>query len=315
MCAWGDVEIPDGITGLENFYKLQSIKSLKLGKDVADVSNLTSINDGREIKDFFTLTVDENNPYFHMNGNSLIKVENGESKLVLTAPNENGEVEIPGEIKTLSTGFYGIKEYKEKVTSIKLNEGLEVISQDTNRYFNSSNLITKIDLPSTIKQIKLSFSGACFFTELSYLNEITIGGKSENDYFKIDNGCLIQKNAYSDGSDRVIFGYGNVVIPDYITQLSAGPFFNAYSIKKLTIHKNLKSYLDYTIDFATFTNTNFIKEIYFNGTMEELKNPIGSRKSLYETFINRKDNNTLFYYLNDEGNYVGPYTKEELKNL
>ena len=322
LAAWGKVTIPDNITNLSGLYYKQSITEVKIGKDVTtiDSSIFPSIDSGKEYKDFVKITIDEENTNFKLNETSLVKLnDDGSQSLISVQPNEQGEVEIPAEVKIIDRRP-GFNYYTSTLKSIKFNEGLEEIKKVDFNYFSDSNMITKLDLPKSLKKVeKNSETGLSFFSYLSNIEDVTIAGEKESDYFRIETSCLIQKNGF-DSIDRFIFGWGDVVIPDYIVKLGAGEFYQLNSITSLTIHKNIKDYVtteNNSTLFPTFSNMKIKNSgpIYYKGTIEDFKKPIGSSQSFYEIFTGYTYSSYVHYFLKKDGTYDGPYTKEQLKNL
>ena len=321
--GWGDVVVPDNVTSIRNLSNNKSITSVKIGKGVANIADITfpSINSDRTYKDYVKISIDPENQKYHLNGNALIESTSGTMKLVSIQPNEQGEVEIPSEIKTIDREF-GLLIYGAKIKSIKFNEGLETISTSVSSTFSSYSLITKLDFPTSLKIIKVDVnvnSSNNFFYNLYHLENITFGGRSENNYFKVESGCLIQKNGYDDGSDRILVCFNDVVIPDNITKLDGRVFSRTCSMKTLTLHKNIKEY-DY---INTFIGMNLnasdadSKNINYKGTIEEFKQPVGTSKSFYELFTSDGISSKAYkhYFLKEDGTYDGPYTSEQLKAL
>ena len=316
LAAWSSVIIPDNITDISGLFYKQSVTDVKVGKNVTNIESNTfpSIDSGRDYKDFVKITIDPENTLFKMNETSLVKLNSdGSQSLISIQPNSKGEVEIPSEVKVIDQGP-GFTYYSSLLKAIKFNEGLEEI-KDVSNAFSDTNMITTIDLPKSIKKIgKDDTIGSCFFTHLSNIQKVTIAGENENEYFKIETGCLIQKNGF-DTSDKILFGFGDVIIPESVTKLGNGVFLDNRSIKSLTIHKNIKEY-EFDGSFNTFTNL-YLKgnTIYFNGTLDDFKNPIGSNSSLYTYFTTKSSSGFKFNFLKDDGTYDGPYTTSQLKEM
>lgn len=322
IVGYKDVTIPSSITSIINaFENNTSITSINIGKNVTSINNATFsyINDERDLKDYFTVILASENKNFELTKYALTKIEaNGNKIICALFPDINGHVELPSGIKKIDYSCNSISSTNpEKIKSFTFNQDLEELN--TSQFFSNKNKIEELDLPSSLKKFYISNVGSNFLTNMSNLKRLTIGGKNENEYFKIETGCLIQKNGNTDNSDKLIYGFADVIIPDYINQLGAGPFLQASSITSLTLHNHLIDYLDYNTTWNSFVNFNNLykcKEINYKGTLEEFKKPVGSKGSLYTTILRSfyiKGREEISYsFINKDGSIDGPYTYNQL---
>ena len=317
--AWGDVVIPEELSAIANgLQNSQSITSVKLSNSynytLSGNIAFSGINEDRDVKDFFKLVDNENNTMYRVKSNCLVIYPDTNNEEVICAlPDDDGNIILPSTAKKLSASLRSYLNDSKGIRSITLNEGLTTIAATS--YFNIYNDITKINLPSTLKQISYSNSAA-FLSYMPKLTELTIGndGNNENEYFKIENNCLIKKGKNSSGMDdssldTIIFAYKDAVIPERIKKLTNYTFYRNDAITSLTLHNKLTSFTSDT--FHSITTSSF-KTINFKGTLTEFKTNVGST-SLYTAL--KRYSSTTVNFIDESGNIIESHLMTELENL
>ena len=317
--AWGDVVIPEELSNIAyGLQYSQTITSVKLSNSYNSTLSgnivFSGINDDRDVKDFFKLVDNENNTKYRVKSNCLvINPDTDNEEVICALPDEEGNIVLPSTAKKLSANLVNYLNYSKGIKSITLNEGLTTIAATS--YFNIYNEITKINLPSTLKQISYSNANA-FLAYMSKVTELTIGndGNNENEYFKIEDNCLIKKGKNSSGMDdssldAIIFAYKDAVIPERITTLTNYTFYRNDAITSLTLHNKLTSFTSYT--FSSITTSSF-KTINFKGTISEFKTNVGST-SLYTAL--KRYSSTTVNFIDESGNIIESHLMSELENL
>ena len=296
IAGYGDVEIPNDINLNGYLRNCQTITSIKLGDNTTLNSGylFSGINDGREVKDFFKLVDNENNTKYRVKNNCLVSDPDTDKEKVLVAlPDENGNIVLPDSAKILDCYFQGDLNKGIGLNSIVFNEGLEEITT-LNYNLGYQTNITKINLPSTIKNLTNGLTYVSLFARLDKITEVTIGsdGSNQNNYYSVEGNCLIQKGATPD-KDIIVFGYGDVVIPERIKDISNNPFEHNFSITSLTLHNeitnigrltfdNINGYLNgYLKDYSSFDT------IKFKGSIADFKK-VRSTKEDYSFYSNLK---------------------------
>ena len=314
MTGAGDVVIPEGVETISQncFYYNYGITSIHFSSTIKSISNDSSylfygVNNLKKI------SISENNPFFKVENNCLLQIDKDTNDTIVIAAlaNENGDVIIPNSATIYqSCSLYGVS---SKAKSIYFNDGLKEIRliNDYVNFFSSNSTISEIELPLSLEKISFSdnegkietATGLTPFTGLTTLEKLTFrGNKLNNDYFKIDGNCLIKKGNNEDYSDgKIIFGFNDVIIPSYITSLSDYLFQSNYSIKSITLHKNITS-----IGASTFLNVKRswignLNTINYLGTIEEFKTVISNGNSFYTLFNTSTYSNITLNYLDSDG--------------
>lgn len=334
ICGWKDVVLPEStsiLPGNAFSYNL-SITSLTLTKNVQQITHYISsdlrssrfydINYGRKLKDFFKLYVVEDNPYFKYENNILYQVNSNSSLTYLTSfPDESGTIIIPAMLKTITENnrLYAIINGDSNPSEVKrvvIEEGIEEIST-SGPFFTKEVLADEIVLPSTLNKIaRRDSTGGCFLTYIGGLKKISFNGKNENEKYYIKGNCLIEKGGNIDGTDKLYYAWEDVVIPEEITVLSSTPFNCSYSVKSLTLHNKFTDIIDISPSSSIFANlASSCTTLIYKGTVNQFKSNIGNYISFYDQLKKNEYRLSKFYFLDNDGNQLGPYTWNEVKSL
>ena len=319
LSGWGDVVIPDEIDNLDydsgyGFYTCYSIKSIKLGKNINSISYENNyfryINRNRELKDYFKFIDNEENQKFRIKSNCLVSIEGNEETVIFALPDSEGNIVLPSS----ATDFNAVLSDLEPthIKSIKFNEGLKSISYSGNLFSNDFKNITEIVLPSTIETISYAYN---IFRRLTNLEKLSING--ENKYYKVEGNCLIKKGKTESGldnpsSDEVVFGFGDVRVPERITELTNDTFYYNNSIKSITLHNKIKNISRLSFYYLNLSYLANFKTFNFLGTLEEFKaNLDNTTYSIFSRLqTDFKNENVLVSYLDENGNKVSKLLSE-----
>lgn len=314
----GDVIIPEGIQTIEKQgFNNNYITSIHFP------STLNSMNTSfRECSDLKKITISENNKNFEVKNNCLIQIDKSTNDkiVILALSNENGDVILPDDATVYYTNSLGQVGPNENAKSIKFNDGLKeirLIGDNTPLFSVRNKFITEIELPLSIEKIGfsddegkiISATGITAFSYLTCLTKLSFtGNRTSNNYYKIDGNCLIKKGSKDDYSDgKIIFGYGDVIIPEYITELPDYLFSFNYSITSLTLHKNIAKVGASTFKNIRYDISGLFDTINFLGTLEEFERKIDTgdssdyKKSLRELLNNEHNQQVTVNYLDKDG--------------
>lgn len=308
----GECVIPENITALSsstftNHYSLKSITIPKTMKSIHEYF-IGGCNKGREIKDYVKIIVDEDNPVIKWESNCLVQISGSTKTVKIAYPDLDGNVISP----STATSFNAIINYNcndKHIKSITFNEGLKSIYIMGFSMFGGENQVSNIELPSTIQTIYMNpNNGASPFYNIKTLKSLSING-GDNDYFRIQGNCLIRKPTSTNTKEEIIFGWGDVVIPETITELGDKTFYNNESITSITIHKKLTVVGQNTFIFRINVATTNVKVINYKGTLEEFKANIGTTSYSVFSLVKRyKD--VVVNYLDENGNTISKVMSE-----
>ena len=156
------------------------------------------------------------------------------------------EVVIPSTLKNIGEGMFGECSNLKKAT---VEEGIE----EFDNWFNYCENLEEINLPSTINNIKeYSFRGM--------KNLKTINIPEENEYFKIDQNCLIDVN-----NKKILLALKNPSIPDYIETIGAESFANS-NVVSIHIPSSVR-----TIENYAFVGQKKLVHLTFDEGVETIK--------------------------------------------
>ena len=162
-------------------------------------------------------------------------------------------------------------------------------------------------MPALLEKIEISTNGYSPLSGLTNLEKLTFrGNKLNNNYFKIDGNCLITKGSNEDYSDgKMIFGFNDVIIPNYINTLPDNLFRENYSITSLTLHKNITSVG--TSSLKNMRNSygyGAIKAFNYPGTLNEFKTKISNNTSFYDLLKQTVYSDVILNYKDENGKDV-----------
>ena len=166
---------------------------------------------------------------------------------------------IEKDVDTSSKGNYlngfkeNIPEEYLKLETLIIPENIhgEIIENISNTIRNGmfqqfSNL-KNIIIPSTIKAIfsnSISSTLSSPFMNLPNLENIKV---ENNDNFYVSGNCLIRKGEQEDRSDdEIICGWGEVILPEFVSKLDNYVFAENSSITKITLNTKLNEINKYT---------------------------------------------------------------------
>ena len=148
------------------------------------------------------------------------------------------EVVIPSTLKNIGGGIFSECSNLKKAT---VEEGIEKYD---NWFIDCENL-EEINLPSTIKNMNE-------YLWRGMKNLQTINIPEENEYFKIDQNCLIDIN-----NKKLLLALKNPSIPDYIETICFESFINS-NVESITIPSSVR-----LIDIRAFSGLSSLKTLIF----------------------------------------------------
>ncbi|MDE7167253.1 MAG: leucine-rich repeat domain-containing protein [Clostridia bacterium] len=149
--------------------------------------------------------------------------------------------------------------YCEKLESIELPEGVTTICAHP---FTRCENLKSVSFPSTVTYMGMNYgdhgSFIGVFRECPKLETITVA--EDNAVYKVESGCLIEKE-----SNALITGTKNAVIPNYVTEIKRAAFIGS-GIESIHIPASIAN-----IEDSAFNGCLQLKEIIFeNGELETL---------------------------------------------
>ena len=326
---YGDVILtPSSVVTNRPFYRSPSVKSIYIPKEITTLPNdfFYGLNATRKIEEYVDVKIDEENPKFKIkvtnNSKCIVEDPDTENETVRFAfPNERGEIYFPNTAKKFNCELDYCTNPKT-ITSININDGFEdyhiSFASGSRRGMDNFINVTKIELPSSIKNLQITGYEFIPFYGLKYLEFISIKG-GENDYFKIEGNCLISKqNRYN--QDVILLGWGHVEIPRYITSLPRQYALALNdSILSIKMYNNITSIKDSTFFYPSAR----FDHLEFEGTLADLKS-----KTIQELrnnviisildILNYNDGGYgeyYIYYLDENGNKITDKKVKDLVNL
>ncbi|MDE5729269.1 MAG: leucine-rich repeat domain-containing protein [Clostridia bacterium] len=147
----------------------------------------------------------------------------------------------------------------EKLQSLEFPEGLKYISSHV---FYRCPSLKSVSFPSTVKNLGGTAGDhgtyISVFNMCSALESITVA--EGNPYYKVDNGCLIEKS-----TNALLSGTLNAVIPKYVTSIERSAFMGS-GIESVCIPASVAY-----IGRSAFSSCSKLKELTFeNGALEVL---------------------------------------------
>ena len=316
------VIIPNNVTTINSysdFTKLsfnKNVKYIKIGKGVATISHRAfEFNKYNTLENQLIIEIDEENPIFKIKSNCIVSSPDSDNETVEFAfSNNEGNIILPETAKKFNSRSIIYATNNNYLKSLIFNEGLEEINS-TLTFESDTCYIEEIVLPSTLKT--LTDNGYFFLTGASKIKKISIRDKvdgSKNEFYSIENNCLIKKGNNQDGSDdQVIFAYGSAIVPERIKTFDKYSLAYDNSLKSLTIHNNITSIIK-----DAFSSLYGLTEVNYIGTLSQFKNNIiqiisqstSTNSSLYEQF-------SMYRYcvvniLDENGNIVESHLMSEI---
>ena len=310
IAGYNDVTLPLEITEIKSssFNYNYTIKSLYIHEFVNSCNSyglFKGVNNNRELKDLVKVTVSDKNTYLSYKNNCLFKKNNDYCDLIYAIPDENGHIQLPNEITRVSTTAFNTSTNPSIIKSIYFNEGITDFGSDL---FSSESQIVELELPSTLQSIAYNSTfGYYGLQKLRYLEKVTIRN-GDNQYFKIEGNCLINKATNLGGQTPIVLGWGDVIIPKSITNLGKGAFYMNYSVKTITWNKNIASFGSDLLQSIS----SYLKAINYIGTVDDIKQKqVFADKTLVD-YLNTNFKSLPINFLDDDNNIVETHLVSEL---
>ena len=226
------IELPNSVKNIGQyaFYHCDKIKSITIPNSVTNIGGaafdncygITTITIPDSVIDLgagafshtglTTITVDENNPVYHSEGNCVIETKNK----VLVAGCKNSAIPEDGSVTSIgASAFAGCKD----LTKITIPDGITNIGYMA---FSGCYKLKNIEVPNTITQI-----GSYAFDGTDYYYDKT---NWENDVLYISNYLIKAKNSLN----------GEYKIKDGTRCIADGAFCDCTELKSITIPNGIK---------------------------------------------------------------------------
>ena len=172
-------------------------------------------------------------------------------------------VEIPAEIDGLNVTEIGERafSYRENLKSVTFPNGIEKIGEWA---FSSCKSLTKVEIPESVTEIgEFAFSYCTNLSEISLPENMEIGDYSFSNTKWIENQSqplIINNKLFLWGTAE-----GDIVIPDGITRICGGAFFNCKEMTSVAIPESVKE-----IGGSAFQNCSLLKSITIPDSVESI---------------------------------------------
>ena len=273
ITCWGDAILPDEANVNSNaFATMLSLKSIVLPERITSIpsncfmnskitsltlpSSITEINGDafNGITSLKEIKVADGNTTYRAENNCLIEGD----KVILTA---GGDITIPSGIKTISLGAI-----PSNITSLTLNDELQEL---TTAIFQPGCKLSSLKLPASLTNL----SGSAL--NVAGLENIEID--SANTKYSVKDNTII-------ADEEVVYAWGEYTIPETIGSYQY--LYNYSSIISLIIPSKFNA-ADSLHGYQSFSNLSSLKEIKYEGTLEEFISACGDfQDSLINNYPN-----------------------------
>ena len=225
--------IPESVIKISSPFIGTALKSIHIPKNVAKITN-TSFNGCSNLE---TITVDEENTVFDSRDNSNAIIETATNKLVIGSNNTI----IPDSV--VEIGYHAFNG-RTKLKSMSFPASVKTIGASA---FKDCDSLTEIYIPETISLVdERSFSGC------DGLEKIIVDINNSK-YDSRDNSNAIIETV----KNELVVGCKNTIIPNSITNIGSGAFYEIDSLKTIDIPEGVTTISDEAFrDCSSLTKVN-----------------------------------------------------------